>query len=366
MLLFYFFVSVLSIIIGPLEGAPNLIVTPHMAYYSENSVREMREAAANEIRRAVLNRGPGGLRNCVNKEYLVGAPASLYSGMNSHPNSIALANAALNSHATAMAAVLSMPPFAGGAGGNSMGLTLPPGLLGANFPSAPNLAGPSNSVGANNGGLPGPHGPPGPGGMLGNSVPSSIPALITPPGAANPQFAQSGLATPYPPFLPPGFAASLSGLANQQQQQQQGQSQPSSQPPPPQPPSQPVSQSQQLVLAAAVASQHQQLQNLASQQVGQSGPSMPKSGGSPTPNGGGNGSSSSGLASATSGPSTTSESNVKSSCSPSAPLDVQSVLHGYVYASPSVVILLPHLVVDSLSFLTKVGLCLPGLVGVPQ
>ena len=308
-----------------------------MAYYSENSVREMREAAANEIRRAVLNRGPGGLRNCVNKEYLVGAPASLYGGMNSHSNSLALANAAaLNSHATAMAAVLSMPPFAGGAGGNSMGLTLPPGLLGANFPSGPSLGGPSNSVGANNGGLPGPHGPPGPGGMLGNNVPSSIPTLLTPP--PNSQFAQSGLPTPYPPFLPPGFAASLSGLASQQQQQQ-GQTQASNQPPPPQPPSQPASQSQPLVVASAAAAavaaavasqQQQQLQTLASQQSSQTGPVMSKSSGSPAPNGSGNGSSSGGLGSAITGPSTTSEPNSKSSCSPSAPLDVQSVLHGYV------------------------------------
>ncbi|EUB60859.1 hypothetical protein EGR_04298 [Echinococcus granulosus] len=325
---------------GPLKDAPNLIVTPHMAYYSENSVREMREAAANEIRRAVLNRGPGGLRNCVNKEYLVGAPTSLYSGLNSHTNPLALAanTAVLNNHATAMAAVLSMPPFSGASGANSMGLTLPPALLGANFASTANLGGPSNSVGANNGALPGPHGAAGPGGMLGNSVPSSIPALIPPPpGGANPQFAQSGLPTPYSPFLPPNFAASLSGLAGQQQQQ----SQPNSQPPPPQPPSQAASQSQPLAVvsaaaaaaaAAATQQQQQQMQTLASQQSSQSGPTMSKAGGSPAPNVGGNGSSG-GMNSGSNAP-PTSDSSVKPSCSPNAALDVQSVIHGNHNFSP--------------------------------
>ncbi|KAL5109721.1 C-terminal-binding protein 1 [Taenia crassiceps] len=319
---------------GPLKDAPNLIVTPHMSYYSENSVREMREAAANEIRRAVLNRGPGGLRNCVNKEYLVGAPTSLYSGLNSHTNPLALAanTAALNNHATAMAAVLSMPPFSGAAGANSMGLTLPPALLGANFASTANLGGPSNSVGANNGALQGPHGAAGPGGMLGNNVPSSIPALIPPPpGGANSQFAQSSLPTPYPPFLPPNFAASLSGLTGQQQQH----SQPTNQPPPPQPPSQAASQSQPLAVvsaaAAAAAAAAATQQTLASQQSSQSGPTMSKAGSSPAPNVG-NGSGG-GMNSGSNAP-PTSDSNVKPSCSPNAALDVQNVIHGNPNFSP--------------------------------
>ena len=54
---------------SPLKDAPNLIVTPHAAFYSEASVIELREMAASEIRRAILGRIPDALRNCVNKEY---------------------------------------------------------------------------------------------------------------------------------------------------------------------------------------------------------------------------------------------------------------------------------------------------------
>lgn len=38
---------------GPLKDAPNLICTPHAAWYSEQASLEMREEAAREIRRAV-------------------------------------------------------------------------------------------------------------------------------------------------------------------------------------------------------------------------------------------------------------------------------------------------------------------------
>lgn len=54
---------------GPLKDCPNLICTPHSAFYSEQSVTELREMAAGEIRRAVVGRIPDSLRNCVNKEY---------------------------------------------------------------------------------------------------------------------------------------------------------------------------------------------------------------------------------------------------------------------------------------------------------
>ncbi|KAG8537423.1 hypothetical protein GDO81_024554 [Engystomops pustulosus] len=46
---------------GPLKEAPNLICTPHTAWYSEQASLEMREAAATEIRRAVTGkRSPPG------------------------------------------------------------------------------------------------------------------------------------------------------------------------------------------------------------------------------------------------------------------------------------------------------------------
>lgn len=54
---------------GPLKDAPNLICTPHAAWYSDASATELREMAATEVRRAIVGRIPDGLRNCVNKEY---------------------------------------------------------------------------------------------------------------------------------------------------------------------------------------------------------------------------------------------------------------------------------------------------------
>lgn len=42
---------------GPLKDAPNLICTPHAAWYSEQASLEMREEAAREIRRAVTGKG---------------------------------------------------------------------------------------------------------------------------------------------------------------------------------------------------------------------------------------------------------------------------------------------------------------------
>merc|ERR1719394_464896 len=54
---------------SPLKDAPNLIVTPHAAFYSEAAAIELREMAASEVRRAIVGRIPETLRNCVNKEY---------------------------------------------------------------------------------------------------------------------------------------------------------------------------------------------------------------------------------------------------------------------------------------------------------
>lgn len=54
---------------GPLKDCPNVICTPHSAFYSDQSVTELREMAAGEIRRAIVGRIPDSLRNCVNKEF---------------------------------------------------------------------------------------------------------------------------------------------------------------------------------------------------------------------------------------------------------------------------------------------------------
>ena len=52
-LISYVFVRSPSFAQGPLKDAPNLICTPHTAWYSEQASLEMREAAATEIRRAI-------------------------------------------------------------------------------------------------------------------------------------------------------------------------------------------------------------------------------------------------------------------------------------------------------------------------
>ncbi|XP_015277685.1 PREDICTED: C-terminal-binding protein 2 isoform X2 [Gekko japonicus] len=71
---------------GPLKDAPNLICTPHTAWYSEQASLEMREAAATEIRRAITGRIPESLRNCVNKEFFVTtAPWSVIEQQAIHP-----------------------------------------------------------------------------------------------------------------------------------------------------------------------------------------------------------------------------------------------------------------------------------------
>lgn len=66
-----FFWSIFSRQSGPLKDAPNLLCTPHAAFYSEASANELREMAASEMRRAIIGNIPDALRNCVNKEFFV-------------------------------------------------------------------------------------------------------------------------------------------------------------------------------------------------------------------------------------------------------------------------------------------------------
>ena len=71
---------------GPLKDAPNLICTPHTAWYSEQASLEMREAAATEIRWAITGRIPESLINCVNKElFVTTAPWSVIDQQAIHP-----------------------------------------------------------------------------------------------------------------------------------------------------------------------------------------------------------------------------------------------------------------------------------------
>lgn len=73
---------------SPLKDCPNLIITPHSSFYSEQSVSELREMAAGEVRRAILGRIPDSLRNCVNKEYFPSPPSGAPPSQlfDPHPN----------------------------------------------------------------------------------------------------------------------------------------------------------------------------------------------------------------------------------------------------------------------------------------
>uniref|UniRef100_A0A8D9A5I1 C-terminal-binding protein n=1 Tax=Cacopsylla melanoneura TaxID=428564 RepID=A0A8D9A5I1_9HEMI len=70
---------------SPLKEAPNILCTPHAAFYSEASCTELREMAASEIRRAIVGRIPDCLRNCVNKEYFPSTGGGLPAGLNYPP-----------------------------------------------------------------------------------------------------------------------------------------------------------------------------------------------------------------------------------------------------------------------------------------
>lgn len=74
-----------------LKDMPNLICTPRTAWYSDQSSREAREEAAQEVKRALLGRIPDSLLHCINKDLLIGTkllrerslpiPSSVVSGV---------------------------------------------------------------------------------------------------------------------------------------------------------------------------------------------------------------------------------------------------------------------------------------------
>uniref|UniRef100_A0A914S9P0 D-isomer specific 2-hydroxyacid dehydrogenase NAD-binding domain-containing protein n=1 Tax=Parascaris equorum TaxID=6256 RepID=A0A914S9P0_PAREQ len=49
---------------GPLTSAPNIIHTPHSAWFSDTSCKDLRLSAAREVRRAIVGRCPHDLTNC--------------------------------------------------------------------------------------------------------------------------------------------------------------------------------------------------------------------------------------------------------------------------------------------------------------
>lgn len=112
---------------SPLKDAPNLIVTPHAAFYSEAAAIELREMAASEVRRAIVGRIPDTLRNCINKEYF-SSSSTLPEGLNgsgyySTLPPVQQAHSTTPHDAPHSVSVTQAPP-----GGAGPPVSLPPGL----------------------------------------------------------------------------------------------------------------------------------------------------------------------------------------------------------------------------------------------
>ncbi|KAL3085405.1 hypothetical protein niasHT_036515 [Heterodera trifolii] len=73
---------------------PNVICTPQCAWYSDASSRELREAAAREVRRALTGAIPEDLKNCVNRAELMAMKRLIAVGQLSSLGSSASASAA--------------------------------------------------------------------------------------------------------------------------------------------------------------------------------------------------------------------------------------------------------------------------------
>ncbi|XP_043686621.1 C-terminal-binding protein isoform X2 [Vespula pensylvanica] len=129
---------------GPLKDAPNLLCTPHAAFYSDASCTELREMAASEIRRAIVGRIPDCLRNCVNKEYFLSSTGSYPEGINGGYYAGALP--VQQAHSTTPHDSAPPPPgghsvVGGGGGGGGGGPNSSAGGAGAGGPTGP--AGPT-------------------------------------------------------------------------------------------------------------------------------------------------------------------------------------------------------------------------------
>jgi len=68
---------------GPLRECPNVLLTPRTARYSDQGLMELRQMAAEEMRRAVLGQLPSSLPHCINAHALnasrSGRPTGMYA-----------------------------------------------------------------------------------------------------------------------------------------------------------------------------------------------------------------------------------------------------------------------------------------------
>ncbi|XP_032682787.1 C-terminal-binding protein isoform X2 [Odontomachus brunneus] len=172
---------------GPLKDAPNLLCTPHAAFYSDASCTELREMAASEIRRAIVGRIPDCLRNCVNKEYFLSSTGSYPEGINGGYYAGALP--VQQAHSTTPHDSAPPPPgghsvVGGGGGGGGAG-----------------GGGPNSSAGGAGGGAGGPQGPAGP--TVGGGGGAGGGPAAAPPTAGLPGLPHSIVSEPDPRPSPP-------------------------------------------------------------------------------------------------------------------------------------------------------------------
>lgn len=159
----------------PLKDAPNLLCTPHAAFYSDASCSELREMAASEIRRAIVGRIPDCLRNCVNKEYF-------HSSTGSYPEAI---NGGYYAGALPIQQAHSTTPHDS---------TVPP-------PGGHSLVAGSGGPNSSPSGGGGPTGPPGP--VVGGGGGGGGGATSAPPSAGLPGLPHSIVSEPDPRPSPP-------------------------------------------------------------------------------------------------------------------------------------------------------------------
>jgi len=58
------------VVSGALRECPNVLLTPRTACYSDQGLMELRQMAAEEMRRAVIGQLPASLPHCINAHLL--------------------------------------------------------------------------------------------------------------------------------------------------------------------------------------------------------------------------------------------------------------------------------------------------------
>ena len=70
-----------DVVSGPLRECPNVLLTPRTARYSDQGLIELRQLAAEEMRRAVMGQLPSSLPHCVNAHMLNTTHSGVYNAL---------------------------------------------------------------------------------------------------------------------------------------------------------------------------------------------------------------------------------------------------------------------------------------------